>query len=240
MAKKGGTKHLKKLAAPRSWPIQKKDSVWVTKPRAGPHATEESIPLKIIIRNILEYAKTSFEATKVIKAGKLLIDGKVCKDPKRGIGLMDIISIPILKEHYRAIYNQKGKIVLQKIKENETKTKLCKIKNKKMNKKGITQLNLHDGRNVLILKGTYKTGDVIEISLPEQKIKTHYELKKGNTALIIGGKHTGETGKVSKIHTGTINRRPLITLKTKTSELITPKEYVFIIGKEKPLIKIGD
>ena len=35
MGLKGGRRHLKKLVAPKSWNMQRKGAVWVTKPRAG-------------------------------------------------------------------------------------------------------------------------------------------------------------------------------------------------------------
>ncbi|MFX0075991.1 MAG: 30S ribosomal protein S4e, partial [Candidatus Hermodarchaeota archaeon] len=36
MTRKGGSKHLKRLPAPSSWPIHRKEFRWVVKPRSGP------------------------------------------------------------------------------------------------------------------------------------------------------------------------------------------------------------
>ena len=59
------------------------------------------------------------------------------------------------------------------------------IKNKTTIKDGLTQLNLHDGRNIVLKKEEsnvtrYSTHDTVKISIPDQKILEKYELKIGN------------------------------------------------------------
>ena len=41
----GSSSHLKRLAIPRSWPLPRKTTVWVTRPRAGAHSLERCICL---------------------------------------------------------------------------------------------------------------------------------------------------------------------------------------------------
>ena len=55
MAKMGSRKHLKRYKAPKSWPIHPKEDTWTVKPAPGSHAIEDSLPLLVIIRDILEY-----------------------------------------------------------------------------------------------------------------------------------------------------------------------------------------
>ncbi len=235
----GEKKQLKKLASPVSWPIQRKDKKWTVKPSAGAYPAKEAIPIKVVIQDILKLADRSKEAVSILKKGMVLVDGKPAKDKKLPVGLMSIISIPKLGKHYRIFYTEKGKITLNEIKEKEASSKLCKIKNKHKIKGGKIQLTLHDGRNIIVKSNDYKTGDVLEIEVPSQKIKKHYALKKGNLALITGGKHSGEIGRIEEIQKGTINREPTVVIKTKEETLITPKRYVFVIGEEKPVISLG-
>lgn len=237
MASKGGKKHLKKLAAPRIRKILRKDTKWTVKVRPGPHPARGSIPLLILIRNYLKHADTFREAERILKSKKVLIDGRVVKDPKFPVGFMDVLSIPDINEFYRVILDKLGRIELQKLSKTESNFKLCKVEKKTVVKKGKMQVTLHDGRN-MVVDGKFKIGDVLKISIPDQKIQEHFELKKGNTAYIIGGKHAGETGVIEEIQLGSITRGILIAFKKGKETFTTPLKYVFVIGKEKPSIEI--
>ena len=39
---------MKRLTAPRSWPVKRKASHWITKPSPGAHAVEDSIPVNVV------------------------------------------------------------------------------------------------------------------------------------------------------------------------------------------------
>jgi ribosomal protein S4E len=64
-----------------------------------------------------------------------------------------------------------------------------------------------NGRNVLVEKDTYKTGDTLKIELPTQKILAHHPLAKGATAMVIGGSHTGSMGASSSTSPTASTRR---------------------------------
>ena len=69
--------------------------------------------------------------------------------------------------------------------------KLCRIQNKMIVKGNKIQLNFHDGKNKLVKKDEYKTGDVLKISLADNKINDVFKFDKGNVSMIIGGSHIG-------------------------------------------------
>lgn len=46
--------HLKRLNAPRSWPIKRKISIWTTKQRPGSHSVENSIPAAFLLRDMIK------------------------------------------------------------------------------------------------------------------------------------------------------------------------------------------
>ena len=95
MAKKGGSTHIKRLNRPKVAVLNtKKGFVWVSGNSPGGHAKAESMPLAVILRDTLKFAKTFDEAKKIVKLGKVLVDGTAVKDEKRSIGLMDIVSLP--------------------------------------------------------------------------------------------------------------------------------------------------
>ena len=72
MAKMGSRKHLKRYKAPKSWPIHPKEDTWTVKPAPGSHAIEDSLPLLVIIRDILGLADNSREAKRIMLSPKLL------------------------------------------------------------------------------------------------------------------------------------------------------------------------
>jgi len=234
-----GRKHLKRIAAPKAWPILKKIKTFVVKTTPGPHSMKNAISVFTLLKEMLKIAKTTTEAKKIINNKELLINQKLLKQGKVPVGFMDVVSIPKLKKHYRMLLNQYGKLQLYEIPEKNADFVLSKIKNKTIVKKGIVQLNLEDGRNLLVEKDTYKTGDTLKIKVPEQKIIDHFKLEKGNVAYVISGKHAGEIGTIKEVTKGTGKIPASATLESKTGTFKTVRRYVFVIGKDKPVIKIG-
>ena len=238
MANMGSRKHLKRYKAPKSWPIHPKEKTWTVKPAAGPHAIEDSLSLMVVVRDVLKIADNSREAKTIINSGDILIDGKVKKDYKYPVGLMDIITIPKNETSYRVLLDNKNRLTLLKINNNDADEKLSKIVNKTTIKGGKIQYNLHDGRN-LLTDGDYKVGDVLSLKLPEQEVQNSFKLEEGATVLVTGGKHTGEIGKISEIIISkTSNPNTVIIENNKKENFLTLKDYAFVIGEEKPVIDL--
>jgi small subunit ribosomal protein S4e len=86
------TFRLKRRAAPRTWPLPRKGTKWVLRPGPGPHPQEECLPLGLALRDILHITASARESRILLREGKVRIDGKVVKDPARGVGLMDVVS----------------------------------------------------------------------------------------------------------------------------------------------------
>lgn len=229
-------KKLKRLLAPKFWKVPKKVRKWVVSPRPGPHKKFESIPLQIILRDILKIAETGKEAKGIIKKGEILIDGRARKDQAYPVGLFDSIAIPRVKKFYRVIPKEKG-LELKEIPEQESKLKICKIVNKKTLKGGKIQLNLHDGRN-LIAENIYKPGDSLLIELPSQKILQHIKLEEGNLAIVTKGKNSGKIVRIKEIIRGMKMNKVICELGDKKIEAI--KDFIMVIGKENPLVSLGE
>ena len=225
--------HLKRYAMPKYWPLPRKEKVFVARPMPGPHPKDRCIPLQIVLRDILHYASSAKEAKQILSGGKVLVDKRVRKDPRFSVGLMDIIEIPEINESFRVIVNKRG-LVLGKTESNKTGKKLCRILNKTTIKGGVTQLNLHDGRNLLLTKPKKETpeqdfmvGDSVLVSLPDQKILKHYKLAKGIPAFIIGGRNIGASGVIKDVRTKkSMLEKSTVILKTKEKEIETLKDYV--------------
>ena len=230
--------HLKRLRAPSFWRVKKKASTWVVKPSPGPHKAEESIPLLILLREILKIAETAKDAKKIIKRREIWVDGKPRRDPKFPVGLFDVIHIPKLNKFYRILPTKKGLEVFE-IDEKDARVKICRIDGKTTVKKGKMQLNLHDGKNVLVEDPkTYKTGDSLLLELPTLKILKHIPLKPGNLGIVGKGKNCGRLGKVKKIIVTRTKEPTKVICESNGEELEVLKEHFFVIGEKQPLIKV--
>ncbi|MBM3308832.1 MAG: 30S ribosomal protein S4e [Candidatus Altiarchaeales archaeon] len=206
---------------------------WFAIIRAGSQKKENSLTMLYILRDVLKYADNSREASRILNNGLVSVNKKVIKEPNYTAGLMDVVEILKVGKYYRILPSGKGP-KLREITEQEAKIKPCRIVNKQSVKNGKIQLNLHDGTTLLIEKNTFKTKDTLILEIPSRKIKEVLEYKKGNVALICQGRHSGETGVISQITEGTESGKS----KTKVGDIETMTDYVFVIGKEKPLIAI--
>lgn len=238
MAKMGSRKHLKRYKAPKHWPIHPKENKWTVKPNAGPHAIEESLPLLLIVRDILKVADNSREAKRIINNGDILVDGRTRKDYKYPVGFMDVIEIPKTESVYRVLPDEKGRLILYPIAAENKEFKLCKITDKTTIKGGKTQLNLHDGRCYLD-EGKYKVGDVIILKVPEQEISEVISFEDGTIGLITGGKHIGEIGRIKEINITKSSMPNTVEMETENKKIfLTLKDYVFVIGKDEAAITL--
>ncbi|MFH0868471.1 MAG: 30S ribosomal protein S4e [Candidatus Woesearchaeota archaeon] len=228
------SKHLKRYFAPKAWNIKRKGIKYITKPSPGPHKANISLPLNVILRDILNYANNNREVKLILQKKNVAVDGIRRKDYKFPVGLFDVLSLNDVNEHFRVILDKKGKINLIKVGKDESGLKLCKIIGKNM-VKGKLQLNLYDGKNIFTQEKGYKIGDAVLLSLGQKsEIKENVGLDKGVLIYLIGGKHIGQVGKVQDI----IGSR--ILYKTDAGDIVeTLKEYAFPIGKEKPLISLA-
>jgi len=231
------SKHMKRLTAPKSWTIHRKENKWTTKPRAGPHPTMKSLPLLMVVRDYLVHADTAREARKIIGSAQVLVDNRPTRDHKRPVGLMDTVSLPTTKENYRVLIDKKGKFRLVKTDDAGSKWKLARIENKTTLKGGKIQLNLHDGRNITIEKNAHGVGDVLKISLPDQKILSSFKLEKDSLAMIIGGRHMGEIAVIDSYDKNMTAQENVVSFKEGFS---TTRRNVFIIGKKTPEIKLPE
>jgi len=224
-------RHLKRLAIPVSWTAKKRAFTFIIKPNPGPHPIKMGLPLNLVIRDMLGIAKNSKEVKMILHDNEILVDGIRRKEQKFPVGIMDVIEIKKINEYFRVVLN-KSKIKLIKIDKKEADVKPCRIIGKnKVN--GKTQLNLYDGKNILIEKDEYRVGDTIVIGLPKQDIKEHIKLEKGSFIYLIGGKHSGDMGNIEDI----ISNK--VIYKGKSGEVIeTLKKYVFVVGKDKPVVSL--
>jgi len=239
---------MKREASPKFWPIQRKKFSWAVKPNPGSHPINRCMPLALIVREMFGFAKTRREAKKIISQGSIMIDGKILRDDLFPAGLMDVISIHEIKKDYRVLPSKKG-LILHPISKDEAEFKLCRIENKSLLKNGNIQLNLHDGRNLLIRvrdsqkpeEDIYRAFDTLKISLNSREILEHIKMAEGMSAIFIGGDNIGKYGHITSIEKQPSQKRKdtLVTIKDGEGETYqTILNYVFVVGNEEPRISL--
>ena len=250
VGKKGGRRHLKRKPAPAFWPIHRKEYLWTVKPNPGPHPIAQSIPLVLLLRDVLRVAQTRGEAKAILSSQKVMVDGQVQQEGLFPTGLMDIIAIPEMEKTYRVLPSEKG-LALHVVGKDEAGFKICRIENKTVVNGGNVQLNLHDGRNILIKvkdpgkpeEDVFKTLDSVKIGLPTQEILGHLKLSEGAQAIIVGGKNIGKHGKVVALEHREHQKRKdaLVTIEdARGNRFQTTAEYVFVVGDAKPHILLPE
>ncbi len=247
MTRHGGTKRLKRLNTPAHLQIKRKHGKFFINPSPGPHSKKFCLPLLYIIRDLLKIVSTHREAKKLIGLGYFMIDGKVVRNKSFPVGLMDVLSIPKIKKYYRILPDSHYGLILHEISEGESIYKLCRLANKTTVKGGHIQLNLHDGRNILIRvsdpkkpkEDKYSMHSVLKISLPDQEILKYIKLESGVMGLICAGKNIGGLGKVIEISKRFGPNASTVTIETKNGEKIqTSYDYIFPIGETDSEINI--
>jgi small subunit ribosomal protein S4e len=232
--------HLKRLNSPGSWRIAKKTNTFVTKTTAGPH-NASAMPVAVWLRDHMEVTLTMKEVKRVLKSRAVLVNGAVCTDPKMGIGVFDIIVFPSVDKYFRIFRAMRGDIVSVPISAEAAQSRLCKIADKTIVKGGKVQLNLRYGANIIVDTQAYKPKDSVVLSLmPENKFEVteHFAFAEGNTAMVIGGRHSGKIGRITKIDVipGSIPNRVTLAEDATGEAFETIENYVFMVGREESAI----
>jgi len=240
MTRHGNQKILKRLNTPSFLQIKRKHGKFFVKPSPGPHPSRVSLTLLHIVRDLLNIVDTYREAKKLIGLGYFKIDRKIVRNNSFPMGLMDVLSIEKMQKHYRILPDSQHGLILHEISEEESLFKLCRINNKTTIKGGHIQLNLHDGRNILIKvqdprnpkEDIYKRMDVLKISIPEQEINKILKFKEDNTAIIMSGKNIGQVGKIINILKRFGPKASTVSIQHNGEHTETLYDYTFVIGED--------
>lgn len=216
--------HLKRIAMPKTWPLKRKENVFIVKGR-GPHKLELSLPLIVILRDMLKVLNTTAEAKKILNEKAVIINNRVVKDIKFRVGIFDRIYIKKLEKYYTVRLTEKGKLEVVEITEKKSETKPCKIIGKKTLKGNKIQLNCNDGRNFVVSQ-KFGVGDTIIVDLKTNKIVKQLSFEKGSFVLVYKGSNRGKKGKIESFNEKTA------VIEIKNEKISVPKENVFILEED--------
>ncbi len=199
------------------------------------------------MRDVLGYAKNTRESKMILAQNRVSVDGKIRHDHKFPAGLMDVVELPDANASYRVLPAIGKGLTALRIPKDEVKSKLCRIEDKTTLRKGRVQLNLHDGRSIVMpfqdpgspREDTYNTRDTLRISIPDQKILGHLKFAEGAYAIVTSGRNLGRHGKIMKLEPSTAARTATALMEDPSGNRFeTIADYLFVVGEEKPSIKI--
>merc|ERR1712193_593785 len=136
---------------------------------------------------------------------------------------MYVITLERTNEHFRLIYDVKGRFAVHRITPEEGKYKLCRINKIGVAAKGVPFVVTHDARTIRYPNPDIKAGAVTE----------HVRFDTGSLCMITGGHNLGRVGVIASRdrHPGSFD---IVNIKDATGAVFATRlENVFIIGRGK-------
>ncbi|WP_132059704.1 30S ribosomal protein S4e [Halorussus amylolyticus] len=222
--------HQKRLSVPNSWPVERKTDTFTVKAQ-GPHG-KEGVPLVILLRDVLGYVASKKEARYALEQDNILVNGDPNASEDRPIGMFDILTFTERDEHYRVFPDEGGRLALTPIDGDAADSKLAKIDDKTLVTGGQTQLNLHDGKNLVVEDASdYAAGDSIVVNNDDDEIVAHFPYEEGSLVTAVRGQHAGEIGEVTEIHVTPGSGSNSVAVETDDGAFETVEEYVVVIDE---------
>ena len=208
----------------KTWPIPRKGRGlrFVARPS---HAGHKGISLLFLLRDVLKIAATRKEAKFMTLNGLVKVNNKVRHDENFPVQVFDTLNLEAAKKNYRLeIVNKK--FALKEINGKEAEKKVVKIRGKKVLAKGLIQMNLEDGQNI-VTKEKFSVGDSVVLDTKNDKVTKVLPLKEGANVEVIVGKHAGEKGKLVKFEELTRGRNYVVKLEA--GEVSLPFKTILVI-----------
>ncbi len=224
------TNHQKRLSVPKSWPVERKTETFTAKAGAGPHG-ESGVPLVVVLRDVLGYVDDTSEAQYAINTDGVLVNGGSVGDVNRPIGMFDILAFPERDEHYRVFPDEGGRLGLTPIDADAADSKLSKVEDNTTVSGGQTQLNLHDGTNLLVEEDVYSGDDSIVVDNESNDVVAHFEYGEGALVTAVAGQHAGDIGRIDEISVQPGSADNTVYVETADGSFETVEEYVVVIDE---------
>ena len=187
--------HVNRQNIGKFWAVPRKGSKYLA---VSTHNQHESVPLVVVLRDILKIIINKKELKRLINEKKIQINHKEIRTTNYPVSLFDVINFVEAKKNYKATLSEHKKMIFEEISNKEAETKIFKILNKMILSGKKIQLNLMNGKNI-ISNEKANTGDSVLLNLKDNKIVKIIPMEKGENVFVIKGKHAGHKGKIENI-----------------------------------------
>lgn len=231
--------HMSRLASPSKWKVMRKSIKWIAKTSPGPRGASEAVPLVVLLRDVEGIVENKRELKVLINSKSILINGKRYNDTNFPIGLFDVISFPTIKKQYRAVLNEKGKLIAKEISEKESNLLLLQIRKKKIIRGGKLQMTLSNGWNILG-KNKGSVSDSVLYDLSSNKIKEVITYKSGAKVYFVNGKRAGTVAKFKdQKELGALKRDKVAVLEIGKETVESSMNNLMAVGDKKEAITVN-
>eukprot|EP00164_Ancoracysta_twista_P000253 GFYU01000358.1.p1 GENE.GFYU01000358.1~~GFYU01000358.1.p1 ORF type:complete len:167 (-),score=54.17 GFYU01000358.1:61-561(-) len=141
-------------------------------------------------------------------------------------------------EHFRLLFDVKGRYIVHKIKGEEANYKLCRVVKVALGANGIPYVVTHDGRTIRYPSPDIKVNDTIKFNLKDKKIVGHLPFETGCSVAITGGANKGRIGQLQhrERHLGSFD---IVHVKdARGHAFATRLQNAFVIGNPKPAVSL--
>lgn len=223
--------HRKRYAVPRKWTLGSKEETWAPGPRPGPHSSQDSVPLRLVLREMLEVAENAREAKRMVSEGLIEINEEVTRDDTLPVGLFDVVSVG--EDDYRMLIDQKDRFFLKEVGDGDIR--LEKVVGATTLKGGDRQMKLASGETLV---GDVETGSTLVLRMPERDVQRTVGMEAGNLAFVTDGKHAGQLATIEEYEVVKSSSPNRVRLERDGETFATIEEYVFVVGEDEPEVEI--
>jgi small subunit ribosomal protein S4e len=110
------------------------------------------------------------------------------------ITIQDVISIEKSGEHFRLLYDVKGRFAIHRISAEEATYKLLKVRKAAIGPKGVPYITTHDGRTIRYADPLIAVNDTVKYEFETGKVTDFIKFETGNLVMITGGRNMGRVG----------------------------------------------
>ncbi len=185
--------YLKRQNIGKFWPVARKGTKYLS---VSTHNKKDSIPLVVVMREVLGIVRTKKELKKILNEKQIKINNKEIREANYPICLFDILSFS--DKNYQAMLSDKKKMIFKEVSGKDAEIKVFKVLGKKLLEKGKVQVNLMNGKNIL-LKDDVRVGDSVVYNFKDKKVEKIIKMEKGNQGFVVKGKHAGHKGEIDNI-----------------------------------------
>merc|ERR1712118_293096 len=156
------------------------------------------------------YALTYKEVKMICMQRLVKVDGKTRTDMNFPTGFMDVVSLEKTNQHFRMLYDTKGRFVVHQIHKDEAAYKLCRVQRHVFGPGGNPHIVTHDGRTIRFPDPDVKANDTVLVDLASGKIMNKCKFEIGALCMIKGGNNTGRVGTITsrEKHPGLVRDHP--------------------------------
>lgn len=210
--------HQKRLSAPKHYPVDRKGLTYTTTAE-GSRGPDQGITTVVFLREVTGYAETKKEAKEIVRDGKLIRNGDRIRDVRDTIGVMDLVEIPETGENFRVLPRAESLEFM----DTDDDRRAVKITAKRV--EGDEYIySFHNGENYRSDE-EYSTGTTLIFN---DEVKSA-EIKKGEEAIILDGKHAGKVATIEELHARGM-RPDTATIDTDDSEFEIRQDKLFATG----------